>query len=159
MEVGSWSLPIEFRDWDWVSSPLTRATETANLLGGNPIIVPALVEMSWGDWEGLVWRDLLSEDNPELDKNRAQGLDFCPLNGESPREVQNRLKIWMATLRAPTIAVSHKGVLQALYALATGWDINSDPPVKIRNGCAHLFEVGRETCEVLEMNIPLKDIP
>lgn len=155
-EVEQWRVPAKYLEWNWVSSPLKRAVETAELLGITPSVDQALIEMSWGDWEGQVWQDLLAAEDPELDKNRSQGLDFRPLNGESPRDVQLRLISWISTLYAPTVAVSHKGVLQALYALATGWDIHSKPPVKIRNGCAHLFEVSRETCEVLEMNINMK---
>lgn len=156
-DVRQWVVPTQFQKWRWVTSPLKRCVETAELLGANPTIEPALIEMSWGDWEGLIWQDLLAEKNPEMDENRSKGLDFRPVNGESPRDVQNRLHPLLTALNEPTIAVSHKGVLQSLFALATGWDINSKSPVKFQNSCAHLFEVGHETCEVLEMNISLKE--
>ena len=157
MEVGSWSIPDQFNDFNWVSSPLSRALETASILGHKPTIEPALVEMSWGDWEGLVWRQLLDANDPELDANRAKGLDFRPLNGESPRDVQTRLNVWLKTLEQSTIAVCHKGVLQALYALATGWQMTDNPPEKIRDGCAHLFNIEQGWPVVIQMNIPLKE--
>lgn len=156
-EVRSWELPKKYASWNCATSPLNRAMETARLMGLSCQVEPALVEMSWGRWEGEVWQKLLAIPDPELDANRARGLDFRPPEGESPRDVQTRLLPWLASLREPTVAVSHKGVLQALYALATGWDINSKAPVKFKPACAHLFEVGPGTCEVLEMNISLKD--
>jgi probable phosphoglycerate mutase len=54
-----------------------------------------------------------------MTQNEAAGLDFRPPGGESPRDVQERLKPYLASLAGPTIAVTHKGVLRALYALAT----------------------------------------
>ncbi|NQW02047.1 MAG: histidine phosphatase family protein [Rhodospirillales bacterium] len=155
-EVRCWRLPAEFADYAWVSSPLLRAVQTAKLMGADPLITPALTEMSWGDWEGLIWQDLLAASDPVLDANRARGLDFRPANGESPRDVQNRLASWIATREKPTIAVTHKGVLQALYALATGWQMTNKSPVKIQDGCAHLFDVSGLCCKVLRMNITLK---
>ena len=32
----------------------------------------------------------------------------------------------LSEIDGPTIFVTHKGVLRALYALATGWDMNSE---------------------------------
>lgn len=156
-EVGFWRIPTPFADFNWVSSPLSRAQDTASILGHTPTIEPALVEMSWGDWEGLVWRELLDANDPELDINRAKGLDFRPLNGESPRDVQKRLSQWLMTIEQSTTAVCHKGVLQALYALATGWQMTDTPSEKIRDGCAHLFNIDQGRPVVSQMNIPLKE--
>lgn len=158
-EVSGWRLPARFSSFHWVTSPLKRAQETAHIMGATAQTEENLTEMSWGDWEGLVWRDLLAEVNPELDANRAKGLDFRPLNGESPRDVQMRLRVWLATIREPTIAVTHKGVLQALYALATGWQMTDKAPDKFRDACAHLFDVENGNLEVIQMNIPLKENP
>lgn len=156
-EVKNWHIPDKFSSYNWVSSPLKRAQETATILGAVPQTEANLTEMSWGDWEGMIWRELLDEDNPELDANRARGLDFRPLNGESPREVQMRLRTWLTSLRDPTIAVTHKGVLQALYALATGWQMTDKSPDKIRDACAHHFAVENGNLEVIQMNISLKN--
>jgi len=39
------------------------------------------------------------------------------------------------------VAVAHKAVLRALYALAIGWDMTTKPPEKIRINCAHHFRL------------------
>ena len=65
---------------------------------------------------------------PAMIENEARGLDFRPPGGESPRDVQARLRPFLESLRDPTIAVTHKGVLRALYALATGWTMERKAP-------------------------------
>ena len=156
-EVNKWRIPQQFEGFEWVTSPLIRAVETARLLGHDAKVEASLTEMFWGDWEGMIWQELLSADDPELDANRARGLDFRPKGGESPREVQQRLSPWLGTLTGPTVAVSHKGVLQALYALATGWQMTDKSPDKILNACAHLFEIEQGKPVLLQMNISLED--
>ncbi|MEJ2120627.1 MAG: histidine phosphatase family protein, partial [Alphaproteobacteria bacterium] len=57
--AGTWSLPPELDDFAWVTSPLTRARETAALLGApDPASDPRLMEADWGEWEGRVLHDL-----------------------------------------------------------------------------------------------------
>jgi probable phosphoglycerate mutase len=56
-----------------------------------------------------------------------------------------------------TVLVSHKAVQRALYALAAGWQMTAKPPVKLKNGRAHLFRIeddGRP--EIAELNIGLE---
>jgi broad specificity phosphatase PhoE len=40
------------------SSPLRRARETASFIPGEPIVIPELAEISFGDWEGLTWQEI-----------------------------------------------------------------------------------------------------
>ena len=154
--VGRWSLPEEFMEFRWVSSPLIRAVETARLLGGDPELEPCLVEMSWGKWEGLSFPELRQEFGGEFAAQLARGLDFRPTGGESPRDVQERLTPWLQALATPTIAVCHKGLIQAVYSLATGWDMRGKPAEKPRDNKAHLFYVEAGAPSVERMNIPLE---
>ena len=60
--------------------------------------------------------------------------------------VQQRLSPWLRDRRAdpapePAVVVCHKGVIQALYALATGWDMTCPPPEKLRDDCCHEFHL------------------
>ena len=143
-----------------LSSPLSRALETARLLRLDPQPEPRLIEMDWGDWEGRRVAELRAELGKVMAENEAHGLDFRPPGGESPREVQKRLRPLLAELAGPTIFVTHKGVLRALYALATAWDMRSDPPEKLADRCAHSFELAPDgTLAVIELNIPLGAAP
>ena len=89
----------------------------------------------------------------------ARGLDFRPPGGESPREVQRRLLPLLESLAAagrPTIAVSHKGVIRALYALASGWDMSDQPQETLREPCAHRFLLDPRGVPALDkLNQPL----
>jgi len=140
-----------------LASPLKRAMETAHLLGLHPIPEPALIEMAWGEWEGRRLSDLRAELGAAMQENEARGLDFRPPGGESPRDVQQRLGPVLERLTGPTIFVTHKGVLRALYALATGWSMTEKGPEKLRDGTAHAFLVAADgTPEVQRLNIPLE---
>jgi len=155
-QVLGWSIPQEFNDFHCVSSPLVRARETARLLGKEPEIETALTEMSWGGWEGENWQDLQASLGADvMSAHETLGLDFRPDGGESPREVQQRLLPWLAALDRPTLAVSHNGVMQALYSLASGWQMTEKAPIKFRHGEAHLFEVSSGQVSIGRMNIPL----
>jgi probable phosphoglycerate mutase len=103
--------------------------------------------MDWGDWEGQTLANLRRDLASVMAENEAAGLDFRPSRGESPREVQARLKPMLAELgRAghPTAAITHKGVIRAVYALATGWDMRGKPPNKLSSAAAHVFRLDAE---------------
>jgi len=150
-------LPEAWTGASCLSSPLQRAMETARLLGLRPVPEPRLIEMAWGEWEGRSLQDLRKTYGAAMAGNEAKGLDFRPQGGESPRDVQARLKPLLASLTGPTIFVTHKGVIRALYALATGWSMTEKPPQRLLNGHAHAFDVSAEgTPSVAELNIALE---
>lgn len=157
-QARSWRLPVLESGWDAVASPRLRARQTAQLVGLTPKIDQRLAEMNWGDWEGQRFDDLVQSGdlNPE---NENLGLDFRPPGGESPRDVQVRLRSWLNDVVAegrPVVAVSHHGVLRALYALAVGWDMVGPPPTKLRNGHAHRFAVSvTGDVSIIELNLLL----
>jgi 2,3-bisphosphoglycerate-dependent phosphoglycerate mutase len=155
-QIAAMRLPDEWVNARCLSSPLRRAIDTARLLRLDPKPEPRLIEMAWGEWEGKGLRDLRAQYPAELAEKEAEGLDFRPPGGESPRDVQVRLGPLLSEVRVPTIFVTHKGVLRALYALATGWDMTSDPPQKLHNGRAHSFESSPDgTPSVDALNIAL----
>lgn len=157
-EVRSWKVPAEFRDFVWISSPLARARETAALLGANSVAIePRIREMDWDQWEGLSLADLRKNFAAELAEKEARGIDFHAPGGESPRQVMERITPWLADIAKagkPTVAVTHKGVVRATLALATGWDMQAKWPVKIDWSSVQLFAVddeGRLTAERLNI--------
>jgi broad specificity phosphatase PhoE len=101
-EVAGWRLPATVaRDARWVSSPLARAIETAEVLGcAHPLVEPALTEMDWGAWEGRTHDELRAQFGEEFTRNERLGLDFRPPGGESPRDVVTRVTRWLSTVAA-----------------------------------------------------------
>lgn len=164
--VRRWRLPADLAapNVRWVTSPLARARETAALLhpagAGRLEVVPALIESDWGAWEGQRLADLRARDPVGMATIEARGLDRRPPGGESPRDVQARLRTWLRLVAEGalplTVAVTHKGVIRALLALASGWDMTDDPPVPPRDACLHRFRLdpdGRPSIE--RLNEPL----
>lgn len=151
------TLPPGWAEATCLASPLQRATETARLLRLDPKPEPRLIEMAWGEWEGRRLSELRAELGDAMRANEAHGLDFRPPGGESPRDVQDRLRPLLANLTAPTVFVTHKGVLRALYALATGWSMTEKGLDRLRDGAAHAFRVAADGAPAVEkLNIPLE---
>ena len=148
----------------WYSSPLRRAVETAEILSGvAPRCEPALIEMDWGDWEGCRLDELRDRHGAAFARNEAAGLDFRPPRGESPRDVRERVVRWLhanAHRHDSIVAITHKGVLRAVLAAATGWDMTGKPPLRLRSGAFHRFEVAADgQVGALECNVPLATLP
>lgn len=159
-QVGGWRLPAAFATHQVLCSPLRRTRETAALLGLTVSrLDDRLMEASWGAWEGRRLVALRTELGPEMRANEALGLDFRPQGGESPRDLQIRLAPLLRDLAAggrPTLAITHKGVIRALYALATGWDMRDKPADKHQRAAAHQFHITAEGgLQVGTLNIPL----
>lgn len=156
-------IPAGLAGFRWLTSPLLRARETAGLLGVAAEVEPALIEMDYGAWEGRTLAALRAGDAAGVAANEARGLDFQPPGGESPRDVQARLAALAGRLLPAGVdiaAVTHKGVIRAALALATGWDMTGKPPVRLDWAAAHLFLLaagGRWTLE--RPNLPLAECP
>jgi probable phosphoglycerate mutase len=158
--VRRWRLPDEMHDFAWVSSPLTRARQTARLLGLDCASEPLLREMDWGAWEGLRREELILRYGDEFERRAAQGLDLRPHGGESPREVRARLAGWIekvAAAGAPVGAVTHQGVIRAALSLATGWEMVGKLPVRMDWASVHLFRVNDDGGLAIEtLNVSLE---
>jgi broad specificity phosphatase PhoE len=140
-------LPPPVDSFARVSSPLLRCRETASLLRPPApfAIEPALIEMDFGAWEGRTLAEIREADAADAVEREGRGLDFRAPGGESPREVQARLTPWLEGLAragVDTLAVAHKAVIRALYALASGWPMLGGPPQRLRVDRLQLFAVG-----------------
>jgi broad specificity phosphatase PhoE len=160
--VASWRVPEEFAGYEWLSSPLRRAMETAHILTGAPQDTDhRLVEMDWSEWEGMALPDLRARMGNLMKAWEAKGLDFRAPGGESPREVQDRLRPFLAERAArgaPTVIVCHKGVIRALYAMAVSWDMTDKPPEKLQDNCAHVFALAPDGApQPHRLNLPMTE--
>ena len=165
-QVACWRLPPAWVGARWVTSPLARCRETAEILArshgrhGAVPIEPRLVEMSHGDWEGRSLAELRATFGAAMIANEARGLDYRAPNGESPRETQARLLPWLIEIAAagePVLAISPKGIIRALYAGAAGWDMTGKPRERLRDGGLQGFTVARDGSLAIEsLNRPLE---
>lgn len=131
--------------WDqatlW-SSPLARAHDTAELIAGRkPRVHPALIEMDWGDWEGLHGKDLRADADSGFRDIEYWGWHFSPPNGESPDTIRQRLLPWVSELQGDNIAVCHIGIMRVLLAHATSWSFDGPPPFRIKRNRLFVIEI------------------
>ncbi len=156
----NWQLPEETKSNEWFTSPLQRCRQTVKCLRiENATIEPRLIEMDWGEWEGHTRSELRKTVPDRLVREEAKGLDLQPPSGESPRTVQARLRPWLderSKAPADTGAVTHRGVIRALYALATGWDMCGMPPDNLNWNAIHCFNLSAAgNVSVSQLNVPL----
>ena len=148
------TLPQACRGMRVVTSPLARCVETAALLGAPDAEREArIAEMHWGDWEGRLLAELRRELGAAMQANEARGLDFRPQGGESPREVLARVRTWLLEIRQPTLAITHRGVIRAILAAATGWDMRGKPPARLDWHAVHFFRVSGGEPSVERLNV------
>ena len=157
-----WRIEPDWAGYRIVSSPLQRTRMTAAILFPDAEIGidRRLIEMDFGTWEGKRLTELRADPTEDAMAREAQGLDFKAPEGESPREVQDRIRpllARLAELQRPTVLVTHKAVIRALYALASGWPMIGKPPTKLRPNCAQLFRLAADGTPAVErMNVSLE---
>ena len=148
----------EREGWRIVSSPLGRASATAEIIGrrlGLPVELDArLQEMSWGDNDGRL-RAELEAAHPDTFARTSWAFDVP--GGETYEEVAERAGAWLADLppepQRRLVAVSHGitgRVLRGLYAgmgrdQAAAQDVPQDAVFLLQHGM-----VGRIDCEPVE---------
>ncbi len=113
-----------------VTSDLRRAASTANALakawGLEARVDARLRELSFGDWDGVLWKDVSLRDAERL---RAWGDDWiavAPPGGESGRDLARRVEAALHDLIAltkserPVVAVTHAGWIRIATTLLLG---------------------------------------
>ena len=127
------SLPAPWDAAHLVSSPLSRAVETAALVARkDPQKVDALIEMNWGAWEGQHGKALRTDPDCDYRDIEEWGLAFCPPGGEAISALSARCLAWADALEEDTLAVCHIGVMRVLMAAATGWQFEGPCPFAIK---------------------------
>ncbi len=136
-----------------VASPLSRASETARLIGaevglGDPELEPRLAERDYGAAEGLT--------GPEIDLRYPDGAD---VPGREPREaVAERAVAALHDLAArhpgeAVIVVAHGGVIRSLLeTVAPGR--HREP---ITNGSVHSFRHADGALELVAFDDPIDE--
>ena len=136
-------------DFDYVSSPLTRARETMELaraaLGLEPhayAVDDRLMEISYGEWEGLTLPEIEARDPDVLARREGDKWDFTPPGGECYRGVAKRVGEWYAALARDTVAVAHGGVARTLMANLGLLPDEEATHADISHGVVYVFAAG-----------------
>ena len=83
--LADWRVPPDLAEASWVSSPLSRALETARALGAEPAIEKRLIEIDRGAWEGKTLAEIGRSLGRDVAEMEARGLDFQAPDGEPRR--------------------------------------------------------------------------
>ena len=133
----------------FVASPLARTRETMELaraeLGLAPeryALEPALMELTFGEWEGLTWPQVWKRDPAGARAREADKWNFTPPGGESYATLAARLQPWLERRDADCFVVSHGGVARALMTLIAGVSPSAAENADIWQGRALLFDKG-----------------
>ncbi|TVR84714.1 MAG: histidine phosphatase family protein [Rhodospirillales bacterium] len=115
----------------WLVTPLRRTRETlaaiAAARGENPPpepeVVPALIEQTFGRWEGLRWEEMETLDPPAMARFWQDPVRTAPPAGESFCDLIARVRAETERLTRVhagrcIVAVSHGGPIRAAVALA-----------------------------------------
>ena len=157
--VKTWTVPEEFINFTWFASPLSRARQTADLLGLTIEVEPQIIEMDWGEWEGQTGPELREKYGSEFIQRQKDGLDLRPEGGESPRDVRERVHDWAVRMEKtglPVGAVAHQGIIRVMVSLATGWNTINPPPQEIDWDAVQLFKISSDgNVKIDQLNISL----
>jgi probable phosphoglycerate mutase len=104
----------------------------------------ALMELTFGDWEGLTWAEVRARDAGGVKARRADKWGFVPPGGgESYAMLAERVAAWLAALPGDTFVVAHGGVARALMTLLAGAPGQVAAGTPIDQGRALAFDKGR----------------
>lgn len=135
------SLSNELALDSWHISPLLRTRRTSELLctGSNlrhypqPVEDKRLVELNFGDWEGMTWQAVHEQYQKDMELWGQDWVNRAPPNGESFAEQTARctdwLNAWMhGSLKGTdgshtAMVVLHGGSIRALLCQCLGWPL------------------------------------
>jgi probable phosphoglycerate mutase len=110
-------------DLAWVVSPMTRARETAEIarqsLGLHPSyfkVDERLREITFGQWEGLTWREVKAQDRERARQREKDKWFYVPPGGESYEMLTARVAAVFDSLDRDSLLISHGGVMRAALA-------------------------------------------
>ena len=134
------------RDWRLVSSPLGRCVETMRIVldaAGQQerafATDPILLEVHYGDWEGLTLLEIGERHREAAAAREADKWFYAPPSGESYATLSERVAAWLATLDGPTFVVAHGGILRALMHQLGGLPSHDAPHLAVPQDRAILF--------------------
>ena len=111
-----------------VSSPLGRALETARSWGSEPEVIDGLVELGFGEWEGLTVEEVRSRYSALFDQIYREGQDLPRgSTGESWEQLTSRFQAAIDSINPArgqlTAVVTHGAAIRSYLAdlSGTGW--------------------------------------
>lgn len=149
--------------WDRVvTSPLSRARETAGLLfpGRELEIAAGLMEQDWGEWTGMTVAGLRRDFPGRIEAQEDRAWDFTPPGGESRREVLDRaLAAITGAVRGRDgeriLLVTHLGVIKIVLNHLHGSPFLPGASAAVAKRALHLLAADGTGLRILQTNVRL----
>ncbi len=131
------------------TSPASRCLLLARALAvpRSPCIAEELLEINFGDWEGLAWDDV---PRAELDAWSREVWSYRVGGGESIAMVAARWRRWVAALADPSAAavvVTHAGLIRVALADAASASAKTLLDTRVPFGSVHRIDTAaRKAC-------------
>lgn len=133
-------------DCDFVASPMLRTRETMEIareaMGLHAVgyrLDDRLKELTFGLWEGHVWKEVAKRDPASAKTRTRDKWNFVPPHGESYAMLADRVRPAIDALTRDTVMVSHGGVARVMMALIGGVSPELAPNQDIWQGKAIVF--------------------
>ena len=140
-------------------SPLSRCVESAGIVGSalglRPEAVPALREISLGEWEGLTVAEVRERFPGEYEARGRDLATFRPAGGESFADLGRRAWVAFEALsdfKSPQAIVAHGGVNRVLLCRILGMPLENLFRLGQDYACLNVVRSGRDGFCVEVMN-------
>jgi probable phosphoglycerate mutase len=137
--------------FDFVASPLRRTRETMERVRAAMGLDPQsyrtdarLKEVHFGDWQGYTYAEMDVREPGSIARREKDKWNFRPpgAEAESYEMLKERVEPWLAEVAAPTVCVTHGGVIRVLFRLVAGLaerecaalDVPQDRVLRLENG-------------------------
>lgn len=114
---------------DYVASPLSRTSETMQIVRANMGLPPdgfrrddRLKEQHYGHWEGKLWSELPQVDPEGFAARECDKWNWRPRGGESYAMLSERIGGWLSSVEEDVVVASHGAVSRALRGLVIKMD-------------------------------------
>lgn len=133
----------------WLVSPMGRVRETCDIVRSTLgmaadgfTLEPRLIELGFGSWEGLTWKDVRHADPAGAARRKADKWRCVPPGGESYAMLHERVRPVITSLSDETVVVAHGGVARAFLVELTGMEEAAATLADIWQGRLLVFDEG-----------------
>jgi probable phosphoglycerate mutase len=123
---------------DFVSSPLSRAIETMEILRSEMGLDPdnyrcdaQLMELNYGHWEGHLASTVMEIDPDGVAAKTRDPFGWRPQGGESYSDLMDRVSTWLNGIMRDTVAITHGGVSRVARGAILGLDTRDVPVLDV----------------------------
>lgn len=142
------------------SSDLSRAMKTAEILGRfigmKPEPVVELRERSFGQWEGMSFKEIEKVYPMEFNRWKSDPLRYSPPGGESTEEVARRVKMAIEQIVIKhegerIMIVAHGGVNRIVLCHFMGLPMNNIFRIEQDYGCLNIIDIFEDRFPVVRL--------